>query len=666
MAPALQFWPNPDRALGKTSLLPPRAFATTLTSAGFSTAYGEHDHTPSGEPFHGFTKMELAALPSELATIPAGMAVFMETRENAIRMFDKAPAHWARNGGKEVLSLSVGALVGEYFTFQAGVFANSPTAALKSLSVTYTAAASATQLQQGNKPIPASAMTCFNLGGMDQHGLPFAKNFSVGAGDVGALWFGVDLPSFMPAGNAAVGTYDIAIDITAASTDTSSGAVLQSVLKKLSLVLDVRMPANGQPLPLHGDADVYQMRRLRWLDSTIGVDEAVTHPFTNLTAMAGVPGGPGADPSGITVGVVNKQTHIGANGLPAQTTVTAVKLRKGKNVSVSYEVLAQPVAFECLVAGKPVQMKVTQEAKLLSQSASTAKWVAQLEGGGLSLNVSGELDFDSYLEFAVTVSATTAPVELSDIVLRVQAKNSTAKMMCGMGVDGSYMHDISWTWDQSQGNNRLWMGRVEAGVYVYPKGYGPNWENPDYSQDYPTLPFIPMSWGGVGALNATKTKTGAKVTTTEGMVTSSGPRSLKPGEPVRFLFDMAFTPSKPLDLRRHWASRYLQIGYGVDYTTPAAVAAQGVTVATLHQGIGGIHNITGDATPSMVNPYINWPFVPDVVNFMEGYTKEAHALNVQVRVLSVKTVVLSVKLTGGVALAGEILLYHPGADKPRR
>ena len=40
-----------------------------------------------------------------------------------------------------------------------------------------------------------------------------------------------------------------------------------------------------------------------------------------------------------------------------------------------------------------------------------------------------------YLEFAVTVRATRA-VGLSDIVLRVQAVNDTAKMMCGFGVDG--------------------------------------------------------------------------------------------------------------------------------------------------------------------------------------------------------------------------------------
>ena len=44
----------------------------------------------------------------------------------------------------------------------------------------------------------------------------------------------------------------------------------------------------------------------------------------------------------------------------------------------------------------------------------------------------------------------------------------------------------------------------------------------------------------------------------------------------------------------------------------------GVKVAMLHQGIGGLWN-GSDGTESMVNPYINWPFVPDVVNFMEDF-----------------------------------------------
>jgi hypothetical protein len=199
------------------------------------------------------------------------------------------------------------------------------------------------------------------------------------------------------------------------------------------------------------------------------------------------------------------------------------------------------------------------------------------------------MDFDSYLEFSVTVTASKA-VSLSDIQVRLQPTNATAKMMCGMGTDGSYLHDLSWFWNMNQGNNRLWLGRVEAGVYFYPRGAGTHWENPSYSKDYPTIPFIPESWGGKESVgqNAT-TSTGATVKSGL-MTTTSGPRTLAAGDSLTFLFDMAFTPSKPLDLAHHWRSRYLQIGYGVAYTTPQAVADMGVTVATLHQGIGGIHN----------------------------------------------------------------------------
>jgi hypothetical protein len=302
----------------------------------------------------------------------------------------------------------------------------------------------------------------------------------------------------------------------------------------------------------------------------------------------------------------------------------------GKNTTVPYTVLQKPILFSVvLVGGAVVPMTVTHVAKVLTHTASTVTWEATLTGGGVTLTTQGTMDFDSYLEFSVTVVA-GATVEVADIVVEVQPTNETAKMMCGMGVDGQYIDDIVWHWDLNRGNNRLWLGRTEAGVYFYPRGTGPNWENPSYSKDYPIMPFIPTSWGGVNATNAQTTNTGASVTNGT-MKTSSGARTLKAGESLTFLFDVAFTPSKPLDLRHHWKSRYLQIGYGgVGYTTPEQAHADGVTVATLHQGIGGLWNST-HATDSMVNPYINWPFVPDVVNFMEDYTHDAHALGMQVK-----------------------------------
>ena len=149
------------------------------------------------------------------------------------------------------------------------------------------------------------------------------------------------------------------------------------------------------------------------------------------------------------------------------------------------------------------------------------------------------------------------------------------------------------------GSNRLWLGDVDAGVFVTPRGAGDDWTSPTYGVDYPIYPYLPTSWAGVGAAGANTSIYGANVTlqhaagvarnaTPAAVVCTvfSGPRTLG-STPTQFLFDMMFTPSHPLDLASHWKSRYLQIGYGgVEYTTPAAVAATGVTVATLHQVCG--------------------------------------------------------------------------------
>ena len=69
------------------------------------------------------------------------------------------------------------------------------------------------------------------------------------------------------------------------------------------------------------------------------------------------------------------------------------------------------------------------------------------------------------LEFSVNITATKA-VQLDDISVRLAPTNHTAQMMCGMGTEGSYLHDIGWNWDMTMGNNRLWIGRVESGVRV--------------------------------------------------------------------------------------------------------------------------------------------------------------------------------------------------------
>jgi hypothetical protein len=337
---------------------------------------------------------------------------------------------------------------------------------------------------------------------------------------------------------------------------------------------------------------------------------------------------------------------IGADGLPSMATVRTVKQRQGRNITRTRDILATPAQIIVLDAvGKPIQFTVDIPATITNHSSAAVSWKSLLVGGGVAIALSGRLEMDSYMTFEAMLSATSASTEVSDVQLVVAANGSVARRMFGMGSIGAPVGPLEWTWEKKEGigNNRLWVGDVDAGLFLTPRGEGDDWVSPTYGKDYPVYPFLPPSWAGATAgpdsnssiygANLTldfKKEIGGHDNTTNASIASavvctvfSGPRKLTGA--TQFLFDMMFTPSHPLDLNSHWKSRYLQIGYGgVQYTDPASVAATGVTVATLHQGIGGIHNGT------MVNPYINYPFIPAVVDFMEGFTSKSHDLNMQV------------------------------------
>ena len=146
----------------------------------------------------------------------------------------------------------------------------------------------------------------------------------------------------------------------------------------------------------------------------------------------------------------------------------------------------------------------------------------------------------------------------------------------------------------------VWVGRIEAGFFLKLRGSGPDWEDPDFSKDYPTIPFIPRTWGGEQAVSG---QFCCNISAAGAVVAYSGPRTLKAGESLVFQFDLAATPSKVLNMTKHFEERYYQISQ--PYRSPEEMKAKGVTVATLHQGCQGQVHVNGSAGPSLVNPYIN-------------------------------------------------------------
>jgi hypothetical protein len=131
-----------------------------------------------------------------------------------------------------------------------------------------------------------------------------------------------------------------------------------------------------------------------------------------------------------------------------------------------------------------------------------------------------------------------------------------------MGAEGRQLaSDLDWRWRNTSGQCDVWLGRMEAGVYLKLKGDGSRWDSPDYGLDYPIIPAVPPTWGGVAARNGDY---GVNVSAPAGsspaeLLVFTGARQLQSGAAVVFRFDLMFTPSKPLNLSDHWRDRYFQV-----------------------------------------------------------------------------------------------------------
>ncbi|KAL1519036.1 hypothetical protein AB1Y20_003304 [Prymnesium parvum] len=562
--------------------------------------------------FHALSATELIATPEEraalLASRPAGSLaaarVFMEPRERAVRMSDQLQAEWARGGEKP--SLALRARAGEFLTFQVGVFAASR---LRALQLEYDDLLPSEGAPAGTRAIASSSFSCFNLGGTDYHGLPFTRDFSLAAGAVGSLWVGLDLPA------SAAGAFRGALRLSA----LVEGGARYNV--SLSLRLNLTQPAAAR----RGDDDIYSLSRLRWLDSTLGIDASVPPPFVAPEVRPSPQGG-------FEVLLLHKRVAVGDDGLFAQVEVEHDRSRAPRRA-----LLSRPMALHLLRADGAARLplRVVEAARVIAKNSSGVYWAATLRcggggggGGTLLATVSGALEYDSFGSFAVSLSSEGGDVSVADVQLELAVAREHGRFMVGMGVEGVAAQPFAWRWALGTGNNAVWVGRAEAGVFLRLRGEGRQWEDPMFSSDFGVIPFIPPSWGGEGTTPTTnRTANGANASVGADEVrvlVFSGARRVG-AVAQRFLFDVAATPSKPLNLSRRFEQRYLQVGYNTPYISPQQAAAMGASVVTLHQGIPGLVNGT------LVNPYINYPFVPVTVELMENYTSQARALGLRTK-----------------------------------
>ncbi|MGW8888755.1 glycoside hydrolase domain-containing protein [Streptomyces sp. NPDC055749] len=494
------------------------------------------------------TAEERAALTREHPREP--FLLFGEDRAHPLGRIGALPARWARSAPFSAFAGT--AARGEFYVLQAGIHA---VAALAEVTA-----------EVRGLPFPSR---CLSTGGTDARGLSFEKRTDIAAGQVHALWFGLDVPQ-----DAEPGVYEGEIAVRA------RGAAER--------VLPLRITVGPESVADHGAGEPARLARLRWLDSTLGQDDEVVEPFTPVKT------------AGRRLDILGRSVELGDDGLPHRLISSFTPQVTGTE-GPERDLLAAPVS---LTVGRPLDQGPLE---LDQPGPARVRWSTTATGPGVRLRTEGELEADGFLVVRATLEATAALD--TEVRLEVPLHTGVARYAMGLGLPGQECPDsFDWSWDTPVRNqDALWLGAPSAGLQLSLRDE--HYARPLNTNYYREKPLVtPCSWAGDG-------EGGVRLRTADGVRTVtafSGPLRLAAGESRRFELRLLLTPFKPLRPADQLTDRYYHA-----YASPAEVAEYGANVVNLHH-----------ATPP--NPYINDPLL--AADVLRGYTQDAHRLGIRVKV----------------------------------
>ena len=516
--------------------------------------------------FHRSDPMEVTATSQETSEFMGKYGsrpylLFPEDRRFPIRMTEELPLRWIQSGPERPF---IGeAARGEFYAFQVGLYACRDS--VEAVQIKFSDLKGS-----GGATIPAAALRCINVAGTNWLGKPMYKIVTVPKGKVQAFWCGVALPEQTPA-------------------QTYRGKVSFQPKNAPAAAIDLAITVSEAALADAGDGEIWRQSRLRWLDSTIGLDDEVFAPYTPVAAQ------------GDTVSVLGRKTRFHATGL-----FESIKSTFSRNVDSTNgperELLAGPMGFVVETADGPAAWRGGSP-RILGQSTGAVSWQSDSTAGRLRLECRAKMDGDGYVNFMLTLESGEA-AELKDIRLEIPLQRERAVYMMGLGREGGYRPESwDWKWDVAYANGQLWLGDVDGGLSCKLKHVEDRWDLANMKET-----GCYKDWSNDG-------KGGCKVAT-EGervvMRAYTGPRRVAAGEKLHFNFGLMITPVRTLD-KNHWQWRY----YHREGSSPVAdIAKTGASVINLHQG-------------DKLNPYINYPFL--TTDKLSAYAKEAHERNMRVK-----------------------------------
>ncbi|MFB3854078.1 MAG: glycoside hydrolase domain-containing protein [Vicinamibacterales bacterium] len=525
------------------------------------------------DEFNSFHPMEVVATGAETRALlakggSAGYLLFAEDRKYPIRMTDDLPLRWIERGPNKAFSGE--AARGESYWFQIGFYALQP---ITDVEVSFGGFSSA----PGGKPaFGADTFRCINFGGTDWMGRPFRRPLAVRQGKVQPLWCGVEVPA-----GASPGRY------------TGTLTVLPLGLEKTALTLNLTV--SKETIPAAGDDEPWRQSRLRWLDSTLALDDEIVPPYTPVAV------------SGRMISVLGRDVTIDELGFPASI-VSRFAPEMTYVSETGREILAGPVRIVVDgESGKATAWKGEPPA-FTKQAPGVAAWQTALAAGPLSLHSSAEMEFDGNIEYRVELKAAAA-TSLRDVRLEIPIVKNVARYLMGLGAKGGVRPvRFEWTWKAANNQDSAWVGDVNAGLQFTLKD--DSYVRPLNTNFYLLKPLVmPKSWHNAG-------KGGCRIgdSSAKSVLIScySGPRAMAAGETLRFDFRLLVTPFKPLDPSKHFSTRYLHA-----YCPVEEAAASGANTINIHHATD-------------INPFINYPFLRPAE--LKAYVDAAHRRNLKVKI----------------------------------
>ncbi len=472
------------------------------------------------DEYDKLTTMEQAAASGELDRLllkhpDVAYLLFAEDRQHPIRMRDHLPQRWV-DVEQQDECLQGSACRGEFYAFQIGVFAAGQEA-IEDLAIVVE---DLRPLSAMGRPIPASAVRCFNTSGIDCCGGPFEKTVSVQQGTVGALWFGVQIPA-----DAEPGAYRGRDEMHPAGEPG----------KRVVLRLEV----GDESLEDAGDSEPWRHSRLRWLDSTIAQDDELTSPFTPLVVNDN------------TIACLGRSVTLAATGLP-ESIRSFFTPEMTHLTSEDRQILAKPIRFMAELPKVGTTAFEGGELEMVKQSAGEVAWRSTSSADSLQLCCAGSMEFDGHITFHMQLRADRA-TQVDDLILEIPLCCDVASYMMGMGRPGGVRPaEYDWRWDRRNNQDSVWLGDVNAGLRC--RLFGENYRRPVINIHYHHLPLnLPPAWhnDGLGSCSVREQGDDSVV-----LRAATGPRTVSPGEVLHFNFTLLITPLKPLNTDGHWARRY--------------------------------------------------------------------------------------------------------------